>query len=244
MTIGAPQAVDRKNAVIKGYVVAQLGPFKTPGRGEFTRQSLETIVALMRQESKGLKVRYTHPTLSEDGLGKYLGRSKAARLDRDRVRADLHFDKSAFKTPNGDLATYVMDLAESDPDAISSSLALQADELDQRDEKGRLLVDDDGEPLAPIWIPTKLHASDIVEVGDAVDSLLSADGLPDQVVRAASQLLDQQFPTDSPDVIRARCVAWLDRYLGWRFPQAGPSPLELMRKKLAEAGIKRKELAR
>ena len=83
------------------------------------------------------------------------------------------------------LGAYVMDLAESDPDALSSSLVLQRDEELRLDRRGRPLVDNEGIELPPLWRPTKIHASDIVAVGDAVDGFLSADSLPDAVVRTS-----------------------------------------------------------
>jgi hypothetical protein len=186
-------SVDREHNVIRGYVVAQQGPFKTPGRGEFDEQSLKTIVKLINATPKGLKSRFAHPSLSEDGIGKFLGRAREARLDKDRVRADLHLDPSSFSTPSGDLGGYVMDLADSDPDAFSSSLVLKADKLKRTDKQGRPQKDEEGNELPPLWRPTELHASDVVDEGDAVDGFLSTDSLPDAVLRRGAQLLDQQF---------------------------------------------------
>jgi hypothetical protein len=119
-----------------------------------------------------------------------------------------------------------MDLAESDADALSSSLVLKTDMEYRTDKKGRPLKDDDDNELPPLWRPTRLHASDIVDSGDAVDGLLGAQnglsigGLPDAVIRQASVLLDRQFGDASAEVIRARCNAWLDRYLAERFGEA------------------------
>lgn len=188
---GKPEGVDREARVIRGYVLAQEGPFKSAGRGEFDLQSLESIVSLGNSVATGLKVRFGHPTESDDGLGKYLGRSRDLRLDKavdartgkqvSAVRGDLHFAESASKTPNGDLASYVMDLAGEDSDAISSSLVLSVDMEYRLDKKGVPLKDDEGEPLPPLWRPTKLFASDIVDTGDAVDGLLSAHLSPDVI---------------------------------------------------------------
>jgi hypothetical protein len=77
---------------------------------------------------------------------------------------------------DGNLGGYVMDLAESDPDALSSSLVLQTEKVQILDEKGRPKKDDKGEDVPPVWLPTKLHASDVVDTGDAVDGFLSAPG--------------------------------------------------------------------
>lgn len=83
--------------------------------------------ALAAAGDTGVKARFTHPGLSSDGLGTYLGRWKNSRLDGDVVRADLHLARSAHETPDGDLATYVMDLAEEDPAAFGTSIVFRHD---------------------------------------------------------------------------------------------------------------------
>lgn len=232
-TVSQGIGVDREKKAIFGYVLAQEGVFKNADRGEFDEKSLRKIVALMNKEPKGLKSRLSHPTLSNDGIGTYLGRVKNGRLDTVRVkrgderktvlavRGDLFFDQSAFDTPSGNLAEYVMTLAESDPDALSSSLVLKS-ELEQRlDQKTkRPMLNEQGNPLPPLWRPTALHASDVVDTGEAVDGLLSAlsaDGLPDELVRKGAALLDAAFPDASREVLSARLQSWMDRYIEMRY---------------------------
>jgi hypothetical protein len=221
--------VDRENNVLRGYVVAQEGVFKSVGRGQFDAQSLSTIVSMINNKPRGLKSRFAHPTMSHDGLGRFLGRVHDARLDFAKqpdgrvvaaVRADLHFDKTALDTPpNGGkpLGTYVMDLAESDPDALSSSLALDFDSEYLKDDDGQNKTDEHGHELAPIWRPTRLWGSDIVDTGDAVDGLLSSEA-PDATLWKATQLLDRMFAGQKREVIEARVNAWFQRYLNWRHP--------------------------
>ena len=229
--------VDRENNRLNGFVVAQEGDFKSEGRGSFDLASLKKVVALMNKDKAGLKSRFTHPTLSSDGLGKFLGRAKNPRLDQVRVmrggeqvllnavRADLHIDKTALDTPIGGgmpIGEYIMNLAESDPDALSSSLVLKADEEHRLHPKTRQpLTDDAGRPFPPIWRPTALHAADIVDTGDAVDGLLSAElsaeGLPDELVRRGCELLDGAFGGAERDVVESRLSAWVERYLSHRF---------------------------
>lgn len=235
--------VDRKNNVIRGYVVAQEGAFKSEGRGEFDPHSLREIVRLMKAAPNGLKSRFGHPTLSDDGLAKFLGRSRNPRLgtatvrteDGSRktvqaVRADLHLDPTSFHTPAGNLGRYVLDRAESDPDSFSTSLVLRSDKEYRLEKNGKPKRDTNGNELPPLWRPTALHASDVVDTGDAVDGFLSADGmagLPDGVVRRATALLDRQFAGQEPEVIRARCLAWLGRYLNWKFGPEIPTRPEV-----------------
>jgi hypothetical protein len=241
---GAKVGVDREQNAILGYVVAQEGVFKDR-RGAFDMKSLRMIRDMMASEPKGLKSRFTHPDISGDGLGKFLGRVKNPRLDKilkpldgpnqpglsdnayreiNVVRADLYLDPTCFDTPNGNLGDYVMRLAESDSDALSSSLVLRPDEEAQLDDRGKPLVDETGQPLPTLWRPLEIHASDVVDIGDAVDGFLSIDGLPDAIVRKGTKLLDEQFGGQARDVIRERCLAYLDRYLDHKF---GPKPIVL-----------------
>lgn len=228
---GALSSVDHQAKVLRGYVVAQAGAFKSKGRGEFDRQSLEGIVALMNASPAGVKSRFAHPTESDDGLGKFLGRARDARLDGDKVRADLHLDPSSFSTPHGDLGSYVLQLAESDPAALSSSLVLRTKKEMRLNPNGTPMLGTDGEPLPPLWRPEKVFASDVVDTGDAVDAILSTedggisvDGLPLGVVWRGVEMLDSLFEDQPAAVVRARVSAWLDRYLSLRFGDDAEQP--------------------
>lgn len=254
---GRPLRVDRQGSVIQGMILAQEGPFKSEGRGEFDEESLTSIVQLMSHHKTGLKSRFCHPTLSDDGLGKFLGRISNGRQDtctvrRDGVlatlkcvRGDLKFDATAYDTPSGNLADYVMRLAESDPDALSSSLVIEPEEVWRTDASGRPLLDANGNQLPPLWKPIRLHACDIVDTGDAVDGLLSAnlsvEGLPDNVVRQACQLLDAQFESASREVVQTRVQNWLLRYLDWKFGSES-KPVETVPGSLAAAKKRLRQL--
>lgn len=237
---GRPVAVDRQANTLLGFVVAQEGAFKSEGRGRFDAESLTQIAALGNAARGGLKSRFTHPGLSSDGLGKFLGRARDFTVSTTRaadgqsvraVRADLHFDPTASNTPNGNLSQYVMDLAESDPDALSSSLVIEPDRFVE-DDKGNLVkldpMDDPEGEEPPLWRPRKLHATDIVDVGDAVDGLLSAEQWSaamrfDTPVRLGEEFLDRFFADLPRDVVEARCRAYLDRYLTRRYGEPPPS---------------------
>lgn len=232
---GRPIGVDRKAGIIHGYVVAQEGPFKSEGRGEFDELALQSIQRLMTANDKtgGTKSRFTHPNMSNDGLGKYLGRAQQpimstaidARTGREvkAVRADLHMNRTALETSiegGKPLGVYVMDLAESDQGAISSSIVLSVDEVYRLEEDGSRKRNEKGDPLPPLWRPKAIHASDIVDTGDAVDGLLSADtidGLPLAALWQGEELLDSVFAGQSREVIRERLTAWMDRYLSRKF---------------------------
>ena len=230
-----PVGIDREKGIIYGVIAAEEGPFKTPGRGEFDREGIRQIARMMKE--KPLKSRFAHPTLSDDGIGKFLGRFHNARNDvverivargKDGsatkkefavVRADIHLDPTSFKTPSGDLGTYVMDLAESDHEAFGTSLVIEPEEKVRLDAKGFRMRDEEGVELPPLWFPKSLHALDVVDTGDATNSFLGheIDGLPDAIVRRGAELLDGAFAGQSREVVEARCQAWLDRYLNLRY---------------------------
>lgn len=228
---GSVVKVDRDAKILRGYVLAQRGKFKTPGRGEFETADLRKIVELTNEKRGGLKSRFGHPTLSDDGIGKFLGRVKNAWMDKDwAARGDLHLDDSSFATPSGNLGKYVLDLAEKDPDALSSSLVLAVDEEYRMDAKGKTLLDKEGHPLPPIWHPKQLHASDVVDTGDAVDGILSIDGLPDAEVRLGMDLLKRTFGDKPREVAEKSLAAWMKRALGFMY---GDWVIESYREELA-----------
>lgn len=76
---------------------------------------------------KGLKCRFTHPGLCADGLAKKLGVLMNPRLVGDQVIADLHFNTFAHNGPDGDLASYVMNRADEEPEYFGTSIVFCSD---------------------------------------------------------------------------------------------------------------------
>lgn len=229
------QPIGVEDRTILGYVVAQEGPFKSMGRGEFDEKSLKSIVKLMKANPRGTKSRLGHPTLSDDGVGRILGRAENPRLDEvsvkkdgkrvtlQAVRADLTISKTALAHGYGQ---YVLDMAKEDAGLLSSSLVLETDQ-EIRLENGRPSRDEAGNELPPLWRPTRIYASDIVDTGDAVDELLSprlAARLEelnlerfDNAHRAASLVLDKLLPGLDRAEAEHRLHAFLARYLCLRY---------------------------
>lgn len=89
---------------------------------------LEQCLAFMQSVTeRGLKCRFTHPGLCSDGLAKKLGVFLNPSLVGDQVVADLHFNTFAHKTPEGDLAGYVMDRAAEEPEQFGTSIVFCSD---------------------------------------------------------------------------------------------------------------------
>lgn len=175
---------------------------------------------------KGTKGRFTHPGMSSDGLGKALGRWKNGRVDGDVTRADLHFYQSAHHTPDGDLAEYVMDLAEEDHGAFGVSIAFDPDfgEEDRfiaenEDAKGNFVSPDkDNEGNLPHARLAELVAADCVDEPAANPSGLFHRG--DELAGIGNRVLSWCFGLSdaAPDALEIgidpdRLRQFVQRYL-------------------------------
>jgi hypothetical protein len=121
-----PEGGQRGAGLIRGMAVVTRG--EALGHGMWLdAEFLEAVRDRMNAARDGMKARFTHPGLSSDGLGKFLGRARDADLEGDVVRADLHFSDAAHEAPDGDLAEYVMRLAVDDPAAFGTSIVYVPD---------------------------------------------------------------------------------------------------------------------
>lgn len=127
-----PQGVDREARAIRGFAVIQAG-VEALGHGlwiddDFAAGVLE-LGGVRRggNDLEGVRSRFRHPDMCNDGMGSHLGRVRNFRQDGDVIRADLLLAKVASKAPDGDLAGYVMDLAEEDAGAFGASIAFRRD---------------------------------------------------------------------------------------------------------------------
>jgi hypothetical protein len=209
-----PAKVDRKANIIFGANLMQVGDLNDGDARPWTvdAETLSQAQQFMSRGNNGSKARFTHPNMSSDGMGSYLGRWKNVRVDGGTLRGDLHIADAAFKSPQGDLGTYVMDLAESDPEAFGVSLATR---LDQKD-----LEEFDRKRTGKKW---PMRFSDI-RAGDIVDEPAATRGgmfdltTPDlrNLPAQATVLLSTYFGDAEPEVVRGRINAFLDRYLSNR----------------------------
>ncbi|WP_373649021.1 hypothetical protein [Schlesneria sp. DSM 10557] len=112
-------------------------------------EMLTQIVDGTPVEPKLLKSRFMHPDLCTDGMGKALGTIENTKKVGDQVYGDLHFYQAAHSAPDGDLAGYVMTLAEEDPGNFGLSIVFmhdwEAEELFEAEHMQDIeLKDDDG----------------------------------------------------------------------------------------------------
>jgi hypothetical protein len=118
-----PDLVNAAEGIIFGCSVAVAG--EAAGHHLiFDTVTLRQLLDMGNKRETGIKSRFTHPGLSDDGLGKFLGRMRDFRLAGDRLVADLHLSKSSANTPHGNLRDYIIQLAKEDPAAFGISVVV------------------------------------------------------------------------------------------------------------------------
>lgn len=206
--------VDRTAKVIYGANLMQVGDLNDARPWTVDMGTLQNALDLMQRRNAGSKARYTHPNMSADGMGSFLGRWHDQRIEGDKLVADLHLADAAFNSPQGDLGTYVMDMAEEEPDMFGISLATRINDAAMEKLKMEKRAED------PEWkgrTPLRflsVHAADVVDEPAATRggffSLTEVDNrnLPAQ----ATLLLDSYFADAEPEVVTARINGFLATY--------------------------------
>jgi hypothetical protein len=129
---GQKPTVDRDAGAIRNVSIMQAGP--ADGHGFNIDKTMLNQIA--GQMAGGKPMRYTHPErpvgdgtrVPVDSLGTHVGRITNVKMDPDgnQVRGDIEFGKHASNVPMlGDVKSYLMDLAESDPSAFGLSVAFR-----------------------------------------------------------------------------------------------------------------------
>jgi hypothetical protein len=88
-------------------------------------EAISQVATFANAGEAGLKSRFTHPGMSSDGLGRHLGRIQETEVMGDQAIGNLHLAMLSHNTPEGDLADYVMDLADEDPQAAGLSIVFE-----------------------------------------------------------------------------------------------------------------------
>jgi hypothetical protein len=178
----APVAsIDRERGIISGVTICQAGPVKGHG-GFIDKAFLLQIVEDASAKTAGIKARFGHPNMCSTALGTYLGRFRNYSYSGTSVRADLHLDDTARSTPSGDLYTYVLDMAENNPDMFGASIAFEIAESVFLEEEV------EGQKIEKEYFRLKeLRATDIVDEPAATNGLFSVDTFP----AIATQFLDE-----------------------------------------------------
>jgi hypothetical protein len=215
----------RNAGLIRGVSVITKG--EALGHGLWIDETtLEQVADAINANKLGVKSRFSHPSASGDALGKNLGRVMEAEVEGDQVIADQHFNASAHKSPDGDLAEYLESLAEDDPTAYGISIAFlhDAEAMEQFAEQHSI----DGEfkspdPLNENNYPhvriKELHAADSVDSPAAnPDGLFHREGdlakLFDDLTAYAFGLTSERpmNPPYDPDRVRGFAKRFLETH--------------------------------
>jgi hypothetical protein len=245
-----PQEVDTETGIVKGVKVCSAGEAKGHGvslDSDFIQEVTNQGNALQ----KGLKARFGHPNMCSDALGSFVGRFKnfttgtTTREDGSEAAccfADLHLSETAKDTPNGDLYTYILGMAENEADVFGTSIVFHRGEEYRKNDQGEKIYpyDRNGnrnqeyrEAGGPVFVECKkLCACDCVDEPAANDGLFSAFS-GETAAGQITEFLDlhpQVFEilNDNPDVMKAialhgdRFDEFLQRYTEYK--QDGKTP--------------------
>ena len=165
------EGIDENKGIIKGVKMVSEGEAK--GHGVLlNKKFIKDAVSLGKGQDRGVKARFGHPNMCTTALGTYLGTYQKVRLRSEKTEdgtryhavGDLHLSESSKETPNGDLYSYVLKLANESPDQFGSSIVFEGNEYQ---EEG-----DDGNMISYATIQS-LHATDLVDTPAATDGLFS-----------------------------------------------------------------------
>lgn len=242
--------------IIRGFAVATRGEALGHGYWLDSQFIADTAAAINAAGEDGLKSRFTHPSLSADGLGTFLGRAMNAQTinNGDQVVADLHIDPAAHTSPKGNLAEYAMKLAQTDPAAFGASIVFKPDEeaaANFQKANSREAFDDKGRPVRVFFSPDAQNTANLPHVRlaelravDIVDSpaanpggMFAADPLLDNLDALAAYavgLTDQPPAENALDADPDRLREYLGRFLEARGLAIGPTSAKPTHENLAE----------
>lgn len=220
--------------IIRGFAVATQG--EALGHGVWLdSEFIQATAAAINAAPDGQKSRFTHPSLSADGLGTFLGRATNATVSPDgrQVFADLHIDPTAHATPKGNLAEYAMKLADTDPKAFGASIVFKPDGAAMKAHQqahSRPAQDESGRPVRVFFSPDPANTGHLpharlaqLRAVDVVDSpaanpggMFAADPLLDSLDSLAAYavgLTDEAPAETALDADPDRLREYLDRFL-------------------------------
>ena len=218
---GLPAAarVDHATKTIFGIKAMEVGPLN---EGDSRPWKIDEVTLQQAQrfataKNGGVKMRFAHPNMSRDGMGRHVGRATNARLARDENGTPYLAVDATLNAKGGqrtqDMVSHILDLSENAPEDFGVSLAPLVD----HEVMSKIQPDENG--LVPVRLKG-LNAIDFVDEPAATRGGLfdlHSEELQDLPAQATN-LLDTFFANAQPDVIRQRFGEFLDTYLKNRGP--------------------------
>lgn len=183
-----PQKVEAESGIVCGVKICSEGEAKGHGF-HVEREFIETLTKQGNETKQGLKARFGHPNMCSEALGTFIGRFKnfsegpTVREDGSEVWcsfADLHLSDTAKSTPNGDLHSYVLSMANNEADVFGTSIVFTPGKTYRRNkETGEKVYNYSREEIDELTDELfveceKLSACDCVDEPAANDGLFSA----------------------------------------------------------------------
>lgn len=239
--------IDEENGIIKDVVMCQVGPAK--GHGVHLEQEMIDQLAAYYNSNfgeKGLKSRFSHPSMSDSTMGTQLGIFKNVRVKDDKTVGDLHLLKSAEISPSKPgMRSWMLSMAKERPDFVMSSIVFSTGEVYQRKADGEKVVlrkrkgktnefeslNDHDPKLGNIYLGLgengDWHYTDMVEAGAATDSLFAQSFNKDHfAVQAVEFLQDHPEIYDFLKTNPGKLVEFANK-AGISLPNATPAPENL-----------------
>jgi hypothetical protein len=186
----------RQAGIIRGVSVITAG--EALGHSLWIDQvTLSQVESQINQTHHGIKSRFTHPSMSGDGLGKHVARVRDAELSGNQVLADQHMLASSHKTPDGDLGEYLMSLAEEDPTSYGLSIAFQHDS--EAMDQFQVQHSADGQFRSP----DPLNVNHYPHVRIAAGGLVAADSVDEPAANSAGLFHRAGDPAIDADALAA-----------------------------------------
>ena len=264
---GTRLQVDRSfPGAIRGVSLITTGP--ATGHGfEVDRTTVEQVT----EHASELRGRWTHGGLSDDGLGRHLGRWTNVRPEPFRLcracnvegtgpacatcqgptethlRAvgDFLFARSAYQLrPDGldvPAPVYLMDRAEEDPQSLGISVVARF-----AFDRGPRPEGEQGEGarLARIAARGDLLRGDwVADPAANPVGLHAGTGAPSELTEGATRALDRIVAREGRDKAKARALAFLARYFGDEFREEEDGPEQREETDRARADALRREVA-
>jgi len=191
-------SIDREEGIIRGVSLIH-GNQEALGHEMFIDiKMVNQVVALGKETGDvGLKARFDHPSACFSSMGSHVGRFKNFRRKGDKGLADLHIADFAASSPQGDLRTHLLDVAEEDPGMVGFSIVFRPGEPEV------VLAKEGDDPESPEFMfpharVDSLHACDVVDEPAAnPDGLFSVFGRPNYM---AEQI--EAWAEENPELLQ------------------------------------------
>lgn len=186
--------VDRENLRINGTVAA-LAHVEALGHDLWSdTKTIEILAALGNKAYGGIRMRFGHPGISDNAMGRKVGRAFNFRVEENKLLHDVRLFAPAEDSPVlNKPVSYIMEMAEQHPEEIAESVVILIDAMWTLDDGRELNADDDsawpddvitdgsGRPVNattpyPVIRPLTFYYTDFVSEGALThDGLFSAN---------------------------------------------------------------------